>query len=153
MSSDALRAILTDVGIELQPGSPAFLSWLGTIGVPPELADLFRECVPRGQKRNFVRWQYLYSEEEIQSECEKQPRYMKAGLLAIGYCNNGDPIAVDVRKQVGSVGYISHDAVWEDEEARVRRFFIFIAPSLIEFARLARDGQLPIDYWEAKRKK
>jgi hypothetical protein len=72
-------------------------------------------------------------------------------LLAVGYCPNGDPVAIDLRKRVGSVGYLSHDLVWEDEEARLRRYFVVVAASLPEFVRLAFDKALPIDYWEAKR--
>src|SRR4051812_11407937 len=100
MSSDELQAALVMAGIKTSRASPEFLSWLGTNGVPSEVVDLLQDCVPGGGKRCISRRYSLYSEREIRRECEDQPRYLRAGLLALGYCPNGDPIAVDLRKRV-----------------------------------------------------
>ncbi|SIN68589.1 hypothetical protein SAMN05444166_0105 [Singulisphaera sp. GP187] len=53
----------------------------------------------------------------------------------------------------GSQSRVVHDKVWEDDEARIRHHYVVVASSLAEFARLACEDRLPIDYYEAKERK
>ncbi|WP_435008220.1 hypothetical protein P12x_005498 [Tundrisphaera lichenicola] len=155
MAEESVSDLLQAAGRSTTEASPEFLAWLGEKKVPGEIIALFAGCVADRQERRPRVHEIcdLYTEEEIQKEAAESPRYLKAGLLAIGSGVLGDPVAIDLRKQVGSVGYISHDDVWGDDEAKIRKFFVVIAPSLAELVRRSRDGVLPKDYHQAKKKK
>jgi hypothetical protein len=153
MAEVTFQEVLALGKVGCSPPSPEFLAWLGSKKAPDVVIELFASGVPRARKsRLWKRWEF-YSESQIREEADRSPRYLSAGLLAVGTCQNGDPIALDIRKNIGAIGFISHDIVWEDEEAPIRRNFVSVAPSLAEFARRARDGAVPIDYWEAKGRK
>lgn len=69
------------------------------------------------------------------------------GLLIVGSCPNGDPVAVDVRGQVGGAGYIGHETMWQ--ETNVRAVFLPLAASLGELAERLAAGNAPCDYYDA----
>lgn len=120
MADEEFQEILTAAGFGCTPASPEFLAWLEAIKAPREIISLLAPGLPARQKRRRrVRdhWD-LYTEDEIRKEAAEFPRYLKAGLISLGSCVNGDPFALDIRKAIGTVGYISHDEVWEDDEAQ-----------------------------------
>jgi hypothetical protein len=145
--------VLTSAGFEHTPASAEFRSWLAEVKAPREIVDLLAVGLPARQKRRrrLGDRHDLFTEGEIMAENRGEPRCLRAGLLVIGSCINGDPVALDLRKRIGAVGYVSHENVWGDEGARVRKFFVAVAPSLAEFARLAADRELPVDYYAARR--
>jgi hypothetical protein len=71
------------------------------------------------------------------------PIALRDGLLIVGGCPNGDPVAVDVREQLGAAGYIGHETMWQ--AGSVREVFKVLAPGL---GALAADA-MPLDYYEA----
>jgi hypothetical protein len=71
------------------------------------------------------------------------PIAIRDGLLIVGGCPNGDPVAVDVREQLGAAGYIGHETMWQ--AGSVREVFKVLAPGL---GALAADA-MPLDYYEA----
>ena len=153
MAEGTYQKILATVGVTSSPPGSDFLTWLIERKAPQGIVDLLAPGVPLRRKgRVQDRWEF-FSAMDIQKEVEEFPRYLKSGLLALGTCLNGDPIALDLRKQVGAVGYISHEEVWGDDEARIRKHFVLVASSLAEFARGVCDRSLPIDYYEAKSRK
>jgi hypothetical protein len=153
MPEGTFLEVLASAGFDHTPASPELLSWLVEGKTPREVIDLLAAGLPARQKRRRrLGDRYdLFSEDEILKESLEEPRYLRAGLLVIGSCINGDPVALDLRKRIGAVGYISHDMVWGDEGARIRRYFAIVTPSLAEFARLAVDRRLPVDYFSARR--
>jgi hypothetical protein len=153
MPEGTFLEVLASAGFDHTPASPAFLSWLAEGKAPREVVDLLAAGLPARQKRRRrLGDRYdVFTGDEILKESREEPRYLRAGLLVIGSCLNGDPVALDLRKRVGAVGYVSHDTVWGDEGARARRYFAVVAPSLAEFARLAVDRRLPVDYFAARR--
>jgi hypothetical protein len=155
MADETLGELLEAAKRSTTKASPEFLSWLAENNAPREILDLFAECVPDRQKRRGRVHEVcdLYTEDEIRKEAAEFPRYLEVGLLSIGSGILGDPVAIDLRKQVGAVGYISHDDVWGDDEANIRQFFVVIAPSLAELVHRSRDGVLPKDYHQAKGQK
>ncbi len=75
------------------------------------------------------------------------PIAIRDGLLIIGTCPNGDPVAVDVREQLGAAGYIGHETMWQ--ATNVRKVFAVLAPSLGGLAVALDQDALPLDYYEA----
>jgi hypothetical protein len=153
MGDDTYQKILATIGVKYAPPSGEFLAWLAGCKAPQEVLDQFAAGTPlRRRSRVRDRWEF-FTEKDIQKEAAEFPRYLKSGVLAIGTCVNGDPIALDLRKTVGAIGYISHDSVWEDDEIPIRKCFVVVALSLAEFACAVRDGSMAIDYYDAKSRK
>lgn len=79
------------------------------------------------------------------------PIAVRDGLLIVGGCPNGDPVAVDVRDQIGEAGYIDHESMWQ--ATSVREVFKVLAPGLGALAAGLAAGTMPLDYYEAIEKK
>ena len=75
------------------------------------------------------------------------PIAIRDGLLVVGSCPNGDPVAVDLLEQLGAAGYIGHETMWQ--EGSVREVFAVLAPGLGALAAGLDDARLPLDYYEA----
>jgi hypothetical protein len=72
------------------------------------------------------------------------PIALRDGLLIVGTCPNGDPVAVDVRDQLGATGYIGHEMMWQ--VGSVREVFVVLAPGLGALAAGLDGGSMPQDY-------
>src|SRR6516165_1913047 len=109
MPEGTFLEVLASAGFDHTPASPEFLSWLAEGKTPREVIDLLAAGLPARQKRRRrLGDRYdLYTEGEILKESREEPRYLRAGLLVIGSCINGDPVALDLRKRIGAVGCIS----------------------------------------------
>ena len=71
----------------------------------------------------------------------------KAGFLVIGTCPNGDPIAVDIGEEPGTVWYLSHEQMHGRD---LRSVAVKVANSIPSFIHgLTEDESFPFDYWEA----
>lgn len=79
------------------------------------------------------------------------PIAIRDGLLIVGGCPNGDPVAVDVREQLGAAGYIGHESMWD--AGNLREMFIVLAPGLGALAAGLEEGSMPLDYYEAIQKR
>ena len=67
-----------------------------------------------------------------------------AGFVVFGDCPNGDPIAIDVQNNVGTIHYLSH------EETDGCEFPSFqVAESMGNFLKQYANEKMPIDYHEA----
>ena len=75
------------------------------------------------------------------------PIAIRDGLLIVGGCPNGDPVAVDVREQLGAAGYIGHETMWQ--AGSVREVFRVLAPGLGALAAGLDADEMPLDYYEA----
>lgn len=75
------------------------------------------------------------------------PVCLRDGLLIVGTCPNGDPVAVDVRDRLGEAGYVGHETMWQAADVRDR--FVVLTASPGELVEGLRDGRLPLDYYEA----
>lgn len=76
---------------------------------------------------------------------------MRDGLLIVCGCPNGDPVAVDVREQLGAAGYIGHESMWD--AGNVREVCIVLAPGLGALAAGLEQGSMSLDYYEAIQKR
>src|SRR5689334_6814337 len=71
------------------------------------------------------------------------------GFLIVGGCPNGDPIALDLRDDVGSVWYLSHE---EMHDTPLRTIAIRVADNIYGlFNGIGNDDDFPIDYYAAKK--
>jgi hypothetical protein len=68
------------------------------------------------------------------------------GFVIIGGCPNGDPIAIDVANEPGSVWYIDHETM---SERPVREIAIRVAGDATEMIEGLAEGKSPIDYYDA----
>jgi hypothetical protein len=70
------------------------------------------------------------------------------GFLMIGCCCNGDPVAVDFQKDVGSIYYLSHEEMFGNKN--LRGVSVRVAKDVHELLRrLGDDPDFPLDYWAA----
>ncbi len=74
----------------------------------------------------------------------------KSGFLIVGSCPNGDPIALDIGADMGSVWYMDHETMAAD---LLRSAAIRVADNLSQLMnRLVQVDDFPFDYYEAKEK-
>jgi hypothetical protein len=112
---------------------------------------------------------YAATPEEMQEACDKMdpapPIYTLAdivemtdtnpfgfsardsGFVVVGACPNGDPIAIDVAYEPGSVWYICHETM---HGKPVREVAVRVAADLSGMFEGMEEGNLPFDYFDAK---
>jgi hypothetical protein len=74
---------------------------------------------------------------------------MSQGFIIVGGCPNGDPIAVDLRDDSGSVWYVSHES---DANGDLRAISVRVADSLDAMLdRMVSGEDFPMDYFDAVR--
>ncbi len=133
-----------------KPGKPSsvFLDWLRSHGLSEQAVAVVSRYVLG--KAGGVRALNFYSEKEILGANDKDfvPIAIRDGLLIVGGCPNGDPVAIDVREHLGAAGYICHETMWH--VASVREVFFPFAASLDELAAILTDDDPPYDYYHAR---
>ena len=75
---------------------------------------------------------------------------LEHGLMLVGGCPNGDPIAVDIAQDKGSVWYIYHAGMHQNPPRDVAIRVADGVESLL--TNLAHDDDFPFDYFDAKQK-
>ena len=70
---------------------------------------------------------------------------VKSGFIVIGDCPDGDPIAVDLKTNPGSVHYICHEDL-DDDGGVISKM---VAPDIQTFATMMNDETVPYDYHSA----
>jgi hypothetical protein len=69
------------------------------------------------------------------------------GFILVGGCPNGDPIAIDVADQLGTVWYICHETM---HGRPLREVSVRVAGDLTELFEGMATGDFPFDYFEAR---
>jgi hypothetical protein len=70
-------------------------------------------------------------------------------FVPVGQCPNGDAVAIDTQKEPGSVFYVAHELL--DEDQPLDEIVIRVAKSPTDFVqRFLEEDDFPYDYWEAK---
>jgi hypothetical protein len=141
------QKIMTTYGGRFGKPSRRLLSFLKKNGLSEDALEYISEYILK--KGAGVSAVYIYGESQIlETNAEDYlPVALRDGLLVVGSCPNGDPIAVDVRKQLGTTGYIDHEEIWQI--ANVRNKFAILSRSLGRFIQGLDRGQMPLDYDEA----
>lgn len=70
------------------------------------------------------------------------------GFVIIGGCPNGDPIAIDVADEAGSVWYLSHEAM-SDGPVRDAAVRVATDPAAMMKGFASAGGEFPFDYHDA----
>jgi hypothetical protein len=145
------RQIIVAHGGQAGNASRKLLAFLRDKGLSEEAIELLTGYVLK--KSAYVGPIDFYSENGwLGANAEDYvPIALRDGLLIVGSCPNGDPVAVDVREQVGLAGYIGHETMWQSSS--VREVFIGLAPSLGQLAAGLDEGRMPLDYYEANEQK
>ena len=133
-----------------KPGKPSrkMLAFLNDKGLTERAINYIAEFVlKKGTRVSAIEF---YAEDGLLGANAEGyvPIAIRDGLLIVGSCPNGDPVAVDVRERVGAAGYIGHETMWQS--ANVREAFIVVAPSLGRLAQGLDAHRLPLDYYEAR---
>lgn len=95
----------------------------------------------------------IYPLGDIVEMTDKDPYGFSAsanGFIIVGGCPNGDPIAVDVSVEPGSVWYICHETMFAES---VREVSVRVAKDFTELLSGLAAGGFPIDFFEAKKRR
>lgn len=134
-----------------------FISWGSKAGIPQFILESLIEfaATPEQMQKTVDEIRPpppIYPIDEIRAMNEGDPMGIspeKAGFLIIGTCGNGDPIAVDIGEQPGSVWYLSHEQMHEND---LRSVAVKVATDIPSFDQaFAKDESFPLDYWEASK--
>lgn len=68
------------------------------------------------------------------------------GLVVFGCCPNGDPIAIDIKDNIGRILYLSHEEIDENGFPSHE-----VSPSMEHFIEMVNADKMPLDYHEAIR--
>ena len=122
-----------------------FVEWLQEQRVPAWLRrHVLDACLTR---TTHVGVAYFYSPGRIRKGNEDYPEIRKNGFFQIGSAFDGDPLVVQFRDDPGAVGYLSHDALWQDDEDR-EVLFLKVANSIGKYAMKAKEILgCPIDFY------
>lgn len=96
----------------------------------------------------------IYSLADIRSMTESKVygfSPLKHGMMIVGGCPNGDPIAIDLAENIGSVLYIDHTSM---HRSLPREIAIRVATDLDAFiSGLCNENDFPIDHFSATQRR
>jgi len=108
---------------------------------PEEMREAFEAVLPAPP---------VYTLDDIVGMTDKDPYGISPlanGFIVVGGGPSGDPIAIDVADEPGSVWYICHEMM---HDRPVRQVSIRVAKDLTEMLAGIAGGEFPYDYFEAK---
>ena len=99
-------------GAQAGPASAEFLAGLVRLGLSEEALAPFREgwVQVHGERRANIGAVFLHTESQI-LENDEAEELAADGLLQIGSCLNGDLVVLDFARDVGAIGFVSHEGV------------------------------------------
>ena len=138
---------------EMQMTDSDFLAWATAKGIDADSVAVILECAVTPLDLKTVRTDCLYPPDDICDLYETNgfgvaPQH--AGFIFVGYCANGDPIAMDVAADPGSIWYIGHEVM---HSTPLRQVAIRVADSLRSaYASIVTNRDFPVDYYTAKQR-
>lgn len=118
-----------------------FATWAATVGIPSRAVTMIEHVAKIPLEAKTVRTDFLFSPEDIQDLFERNGYNVnpqQAGFIVIGSCPNGDPIAIDVAEDFGSIWYLDHEHMHGNS---LRACAIQIAEDLpAAYARICSDN-------------
>jgi hypothetical protein len=127
-----------------------FIAWAATKGIPPEVVDVIIETAPLKSDLDPEEPYHLRHLADIRSmhgERGIPVPALASGFLLVGGCPNGDAVALDFTQNIGSIYYISHEQMYDNE---LRTVSVLVARDLRELkAKVYNNRRFPLDYWEA----
>ena len=128
---------------------PETRAWLEQFGASSSLIATLRKF-PFASHVQFgnVTFNEVNRIPEYNDQDENKPLREK-GLLIIGGGLNGDPIVVDT--QTDTVGYISHDELWEGPPANIDAIHCDLGLNVSDFyLAAATEADFPVDCYAAR---
>lgn len=122
-----------------------FLQWALVFGVEAETVELLSAIVPADD--DSVDMIYSYAGIRQMNEDEDYPieaAAVAAGMLIIGSGLNGDPIAMDLKKEPNTIHFVFYEEL-EEITVLTRK----IANNPDEYSKFKKEDRLPYDYFEA----
>ncbi len=94
------------------PVSEEHSSWIEGLAAPDEVKSLllhlsFKDDFPLGSNCLFG------AENRLKENRELKPVFSRH-FVVIGSGTSGDPVAIDIRRIPGRVGYLCHEDLWDD---------------------------------------
>jgi hypothetical protein len=132
-----------------------FATWASTRGIPDRTIEELLQYAASPEEMEeacdaMEPAPPIYTLDDIVEMTDKDPYGVFAranGLIVVGGCPNGDPIAIDLADEPGSVWYICHETM----SARpVREVSIRVASDLTEMQNGMARGGFPYDYFDAR---
>lgn len=109
---------------------------------PEEVKEAFDACEPGPPIDTLDSIRALHDGDELGVAPEK------CGFMIVGSCPNGDPIALDIGEDLGSVWYMDHETMHSEP---LRSISIRVADNLQQLmTRLVNEDDFPFDYYLAK---
>jgi hypothetical protein len=132
-----------------------FATWASSRGVPDGTTELLLRYAASAKEMREAFEAVLpappvYTLDDIVQMTDQDPygiRPRANGFVLVGGCPNGDPIAIDVADEPGSVWYICHETM---SDRPVRQVSIRVARDLTELMDGLAGDEFPYDYFEAK---
>jgi hypothetical protein len=127
-----------------------FLDWATAKGMDADAVAVILKCAAMPLKSKTVRTDCIYPPEDI---CDLYDTNgfgvspQDAGFIFVGYCANGDPIAMDVAADPGSVWYVDHEVM---HSKPLREVAVRVADNLRNaYASIVTDRDFAVDYYSA----
>jgi hypothetical protein len=132
-----------------------FTAWAAERGVPHITAVAILRCAATPEEMQeagdaMAPAPPVYTLSDIVGMTDDDPYGISAranGFVVIGGCPNGDPIAVDVADDPGTVWYICHEVM---HSKPLREVSVRVAENLTEMLEGMAKDNFPFDYFEAK---
>ena len=124
-----------------------FEQWALSMGIDGASLSLLVTLPTRFPDRELVQ-RFIPSFEAIRQLNYEEPLGTTAvenGFIVIGDCPDGDPIAIDLKTNPGSVHYICHEEL-DDDGGVISKM---VAPDLQTFATMMNEETIPYDYHNA----
>jgi hypothetical protein len=130
-----------------------FMAWAAQQDIPAAIVEALVKNAPK--KENLdpevpYLFDHLQSIMDMNGKTGIPVPAISSGLLLIGCCGNGDPVAIDLQKDVGAISYLSHEEMFGI--ADLRSVSVCVARDIRDFLkRMANDPDLPLDYFGASK--
>jgi hypothetical protein len=132
-----------------------FTTWASEHGVPGDTTEAILRYAASPQEMQeacdaMESAPPVYTLADIAEMTDADPYGISArdnGFILVGGCPNGDPIAIDVAAEPGTVWYICHEMM---HDTPLREVSVRVAEDLTELFEGMEVGTFPYDYFDAK---
>lgn len=122
------------------------VAWLQTIDLEPEVLDqLLSASFNSFVKINNISFNKL-NDIKTENLDPQNIECIESGYLIIGSGLNGDPIIYSLETK--TVGYVSHDELWEDEDHDIEEIVSITSYDIPSFFTKAVEDTFPVDFYE-----
>ncbi len=130
-----------------------FKTWSSANGIPDTAVSTILQVAKIPLKKKTVRTDCIFAPKDIIELYETDGYRVNpqlSGFVFIGCTPNGDPIAIDVADDCGSVWFVDHENMHAND---LRRCAVRIADDVVSaYHSISTDRTFPIDFYSAKKR-